>query len=169
MIRIENLLSGPRPETNAPTDTLSLPFDRRGKSRQLVQLESGETAQLLLPHGTRLKEGDLLVGSNGAVITVKAAAQRVLLVTADSEIHLARIAYHLGNRHTPVQIEERALVLEEDPVLEEMIVRLGGQVEKRDRPFEPEPGAYGGGHRHETDDDSEREIAQRVYHLHHHE
>jgi urease accessory protein len=168
MIRIENLLSGPRVEVSAPTDTLLLPFDRREKSRQSVQLESGETAQLLLPHGTRLKEGDLLAGSNGGVIIVKAAAQRVLVVTAGSGIQLTRIAYHLGNRHTPVQIEEGVLVLEEDPVLEEMIVRLGGQVEKRDRPFEPEPGAYGGGHRHGTDDESEREIAQRVYHLHDH-
>jgi len=169
MIRIENLFSGSPAEPHTPTDTLLLPFDRRGKSRQLVQLASGETAQLLLPHGTRLKEGDLLAGSNGEVIVVKAAAQRVLVVSADSEIQLTRIAYHLGNRHTPVQIEERVLVLEEDPVLEEMIVRLGGQVEKRDRPFEPEPGAYGGSHRHGTDDDSEREIAQRVYDFHDHE
>jgi urease accessory protein len=168
MIRIEILFSGSHAEACTPTDTLLLPFDRRGKSRQLVQLASGETAQLLLPHGTRLKEGDLLSGSNGEVIVVKAAAQRVLVVTADSEIQLTRIAYHLGNRHTPVQIEERVLVLEEDPVLAEMIVGLGGHVEKRDRPFEPEPGAYGGGHRHGTDDDSEREIAQRVYHLHDH-
>ncbi|MBV8968098.1 MAG: urease accessory protein UreE [Verrucomicrobia bacterium] len=168
MIRIENLHSCSQAETHPPTDTLLLPFDGRGKSRQLVELASGEVAQLLLPHGTRLKEGDLLAGSNGELIVVKAAAQRVLIVSADSEIQLTRIAYHLGNRHTPVQIEERLLVLEEDPVLEEMIARLGGQVEKRERPFEPEPGAYGGGHRHGTDDDSEREIAQRVFHLHDH-
>jgi urease accessory protein len=78
----------------------------------------------------------------------------VMRVTADTPVRLMRAAYHLGNRHVPLQIGEGWLRLEQDHVLMEMLLGLGGiRVENENAPFEPEAGAYGGGHRHHHDDD----------------
>ncbi len=80
-----------------------------------------------------------------------------------------RAAYHLGNRHTPVQVVADALQLEADPVLEDMLVRLGVTVTHVQAPFEPEAGAYGGGHRHGHDATFEEDYAaaQALYREHH--
>ncbi len=165
MVRIEKILTettGTLPP--AKMEMLRLPFDLRQKSRQQAQFDSGETVQLFLPHGTRLKDGDLLETTDGRVAVVKATPERVLVVTADSTIGLARLAYHLGNRHTPVELGEGYLRLEYDSVLEEMLRGLGGKVEERSEPFEPEQGAYGGGHQHDIDEKGKRERAQEVFH-----
>ncbi len=166
MIRIEKVLAEGRTPPAVNMETLRLPFGLRQKSRQQAQFDSGEAVQLFLPHGTRLKDGDLLEITDGRVAIVKATPERVLVVTADTATGLARLAYHLGNRHTPVELGEGYLRLEYDSVLEEMLRRLGGKVEERLEPFEPEPGAYGGGHRHDIDEQGERELAQHVFHDH---
>ena len=82
---------------------------------------------------------------------------------------LTRAAYHLGNRHTPVEVGADELKLEADPVLEDMLKRLGAQVEHATLPFQPEAGAYGGGHRHGHDETfaEDYELAQRVFEDHH--
>lgn len=133
-------------------DRLILPFDLRQKSRLRVRLESGAEAGLFLPRGTILRGGDLLRASDGRIVQVVAADEPVMRVTAESAIQLMRAAYHLGNRHVPLQIGEGWLRLEQDHVLLEMLVGLGVQVENQNAPFEPEAGAYGGGHRHHHDD-----------------
>ncbi|GAB7563190.1 urease accessory protein UreE [Methylobacillus methanolivorans] len=135
-------------------DQLVLPFDRRQKSRLRVTLASGTEAALLLERGTVLRGGDVLQAEDGRVVQVVAADEPVLRVTASTPRELARAAYHLGNRHVPLEVGEGWLRLEQDHVLQEMLLGLGVQVEGQMAPFEPEAGAYGGGHRHHHDDDA---------------
>ncbi|MEK6297444.1 MAG: urease accessory protein UreE, partial [Paraburkholderia tropica] len=92
-----------------------------------------------------------------------------LRVRAHNRLTLTRAAYHLGNRHTPVEVGVDELKLEADPVLEDMLKRLGAQVERAELPFQPESGAYGGGHRHGHDATFAEDyaLAQRVYDEHH--
>jgi urease accessory protein len=133
-------------------DRLILPFDRRQKSRLRVRLESGEEAGLFLKRGTILRGGDSLCASDARIVRVVAAEEPVMRVTADTPVQLMRAAYHLGNRHVPLQIGAGWLRLEQDHVLKEMLLGLGVSVENENAPFEPEAGAYGGGHRHHHDD-----------------
>ncbi len=135
-------------------DQLVLPFDRRQKSRLRVELASGTEAALFLERGTVLRGGDLLQADDGRVVQVIAANEPVILITASTPRELARAAYHLGNRHVPLEVGEGWLRLEQDHVLQEMLLGLGVQVEGQMAPFEPEAGAYGGGHRHHHDDDA---------------
>jgi len=126
---------------------LKLPFDSRQKSRLRTKLVSGEEVALLLPRGEILRGGDLVTASDGRVIEVVAEPEKLLHVEADS---LPRIAYHLGNRHVPVQVGEGFLRIAEDHVLEEMLKKLGAKVSEVEAPFEPEAGAYAGGqHQHD--------------------
>jgi len=149
--------------------TLTLPYDARCKSRFAATLDSGEEVGVALPRGTVLRDGDMLVADDGGLVRVIAAAQSVLLVRAPERLTLMRAAYHLGNRHTPVEVSIDALKLEADPVLEDMLKRLGAQVERATLPFQPEAGAYGGGHRHGHDETFAEDyaLAQRVFDEHH--
>jgi urease accessory protein len=149
--------------------TLTLPYDARCKSRFAATLDTGEEVGIVLPRGTVLRDGDMLVAEDGGLVRVIAAAQSVLLVRAPDRLTLTRAAYHLGNRHTPVEVGADELKLEADPVLEDMLKRLGAQVERAALPFQPEAGAYGGGHRHGHDDTfaEDYELAQRVFEDHH--
>ncbi|MGR9577331.1 urease accessory protein UreE [Pandoraea sputorum] len=148
---------------------LVLPFDARSKSRLRATLETGEEVALFLPRGTVLRGGDVLVADDGKFIRVEAAAQTVLLVSAPTALALTRAAYHLGNRHTPVEVGDGYLKLEYDPVLRDMLLRLDVDVAEALMPFEPEAGAYGGGHKHGHDATyaEDFELAQRVFHEHH--
>jgi urease accessory protein len=134
----------------AVKDRLVLPFDQRQKSRMPVRLASGEAAALALPRGTVLRGGDLVVASDGRVIEVVACPEPLLHATCDSPEALARAAYHLGNRHVPVQVGDGWLRLASDHVLEEMLRGLGATVQTVEAPFEPEAGAYGAHHRHDN-------------------
>jgi len=123
---------------------LVLPFADRSKSRLRAVLDNGTDAALFLPRGTVLRGGDLLVAEDGSFIEVQAAAESVLEVRAQDPHALMRAAYHLGNRHTPVEIGHDYLRLEYDAVLADMLRRLGVQAGRAELPFEPEAGAYGG-------------------------
>ncbi len=132
---------------------LKLPFDSRQKSRLRTQLASGEDVALMLPRGEILRGGDLVVASDGRVIEVIAQTERVLHITCSTPQNLTRAAYHLGNRHVPVQVGEAYLRIAADHVLEEMLKGLGAAIEAMDDAFEAEAGAYGGGgHRHNDDE-----------------
>jgi urease accessory protein len=127
---------------------LRLPFDRRQKSRQRAALASGEEVAIELPRGQVMRGGDWLVASDGRVIEVVAEAERVLHVECESPEALARAAYHLGNRHVPVQVGEGWLRIADDHVLARMLDQLGATMRVLEAPFEPEAGAYGAGHHH---------------------
>ncbi|NSX05900.1 urease accessory protein UreE [Cupriavidus gilardii] len=148
---------------------LVLPFADRSKSRLRAVLDNGEEAAIFLPRGTVLRGGDLLVTAEGVFVEVQAAAESVLQARADDPHALMRAAYHLGNRHTPIEIGRDYLRLEYDPVLADMLVRLGVNSERAQLPFEPEAGAYGGGHKHghDTTFAEDYAAAQAVFHQHH--
>lgn len=155
MLRIEKTLDDGR--TLAPAllrraVTLTLPYDQRCRSRLAATLDDGREAALFLPRGTVMRDGTILVADNGSLVRVVAAAQPVMRVVASDTLSLLRAAYHLGNRHTPVHITRDWLQIEPDPVLRDMLRRLGVDVQELDAPFEPEAGAYGGGHRHGHDE-----------------
>ena len=153
---------------------LALPFDSRQKSRLLTRLVSGEEVGLKLPRGEILRGGDLVTASDGRVIEIVALPEKLLHIESDS---LARAAYHLGNRHVPVQVGETFLRIAEDHVLEEMLLKLGAKVSHVEAPFEPEAGAYAGGH-HQHDEmghggkihdhhDHDHEHCDHDHHHHH--
>lgn len=128
---------------------LVLPFEKRQKSRFKAKLASGEEVGVMLPRGEILRGGDLVTTSDGRVIEVVAQPENVLHVECATSIALAKIAYHLGNRHVPVEVGDGYLRLGDDHVLERMLEGLGANVSRTTAPFEPEAGAYGGaGHEH---------------------
>jgi urease accessory protein len=148
---------------------LTLAFDDRRKSRLAATLDNGEEVALLLPRGTVLRDGDVLVADDGGLVRVVAAPEAVLVVRAKDALTLTRAAYHLGNRHTPVEVGTDYLKLEYDPVLADMLKRIGASVDQVSMPFQPESGAYGGGHKHGHDETFAEDyaIAQQVFGEHH--
>lgn len=127
---------------------LVLPFHLREKSRLRAMLTNGEEVALLRPRGTVLRGGDLLGGIDGRVVRVVAEPERVYRVRHPEAVGLLRCAFHLGNRHTQLEVGDGWLRIGADPVLGEMLAGLGAQVSAELAPFEPETGAYGGGHQH---------------------
>ncbi len=128
-------------------DQLVLPFELRQKSRLRVTLQSGEEAGLFLQRGQILRDGDLLLAENGKVVQIVSALETVIDVMADTPRALTCAAYHLGNRHVPLQVGDGWLRLEQDSVLKDMLIGLGVSVFEKEATFEPESGAYDA-HRH---------------------
>jgi len=124
---------------------LCLSYERRQRTRQRVCLSSGEHALLMLPRGQPLRAGEHLLAGDGRVFEVIAQAERLLQVACGDAATLARVAWHLGNRHVPVEIRPGVLRLAPDHVLAAMLSGLGLAVEEIDAPFQPEPGAYAQG------------------------
>jgi urease accessory protein len=130
---------------------LELPFEARQKSRFKTKLASGEEVGVMLPRGEILRGGDLVTASDGRVIEVASQPEKLFHIECGKPVDLAKIAYHLGNRHVPVEVGEGYLRIAEDHVLERMVEGLGAKVTHVTAPFEPEAGAYGGvGHEHGT-------------------
>jgi urease accessory protein len=125
---------------------LVLPFALRQKSRLRAFLDSGEEVALILPRGTVVRGGDYLSGEERRVVQVVAATEEVCRIDGENHHVLARCAYHLGNRHVPLQIGDGWLRIERDPLLKEMLVGLGARVRDEKASFEPEGGAYGSPH-----------------------
>jgi urease accessory protein len=144
---------------------LKLPFEMRNKSRFAQKLSNGREAHFFLPRGTVLAGDDILIADDGSMIRIAAADQEVVTIASSNAYQLMRAAYHLGNRHIPVQVGEGFLRIEPDSVLEGMISQLGLECKREFTAFEPETGAYGGGHRHSHAEtfDSDYTLAQKVY------
>jgi len=123
--------------------SLTLPLDRRMKGRQRVTLDDHTEAGLFLERGGVLRDGDRIATGEGYVVRVKAAPEPLSTVSCDDPRLLARACYRLGNRHVPLQIEQGRLRYRHDPVLDDMLGRLGMEPVREEAPFEPEPGAYG--------------------------
>src|SRR5215471_7452702 len=120
----------------AALDTVTLAYDDRHRRRIRLIAGSGERYLLDLPRAHHLVDGDGLELEGGGYIRVRAAAEPVFEITAREPADLLRIAWHLGNRHLPVQIAE-------------MVTGLGGRIAELEAPFDPEGGAYfAGGHQH---------------------
>lgn len=142
-----------------PTDSVALAYDERKRSRLKVTLGSGREAGIFLERGDHLHGGDRLLAEDGSTaVEILAAPEKLIEAKADTPLLFARAAYHLGNRHVPVQIVPSAsggvLRFQTDHVLAEMVKGLGCTVAEIEAPFQPESGAYGahGGHHHHGDD-----------------
>ena len=154
------------------TDSVALAYDERKRSRLKVTLASGREAGIFLERGDHLHDGDRLRAEDGsAVIEVRAAPEKLIEALADSPLLFARAAYHLGNRHVPVQIvpteQGGKLRFQTDHVLADMVKGLGCAVAETEAPFQPESGAYGSQgshghhhHGHDHDDHAEDEHAR---------
>jgi urease accessory protein len=151
--------------------SVTLDWDTRQKSRFDAQDSQGRTLGIFLPRGSAVRGGDVLVAEDGSLIRVVATPQPVMVVRACAEhgspFDLLRAAYHLGNRHVPLELRPDRLQLEPDHVLAAMLRRMHLIVTDEQAPFEPESGAYGEtGHAHGHDHDHDHEHG---HHHHHHD
>ncbi len=134
-------------------DRVLVDYDRRHRRRIVLSAESGRDVLVDLPQAVRLRDGDGLATEQG-VVRVCAQAEALLEIHAHDEGELARIAWHLGNRHLPMQLVGNRIRIRADHVIEAMVEGLGGHVDAIEAPFDPEAGAYaGGGHGHHHHDD----------------
>jgi urease accessory protein len=130
-------------QRNAPLQDLRvvLSYDERILRRKRLVTESGADFMVDLGEVTSLDQGDAFVLDDGRMVSVLAAEEPVVMIRGN----LARLAWHIGNRHTPCQIAGDHLVIRRDPVLENMLAVLGAEVTLAVAPFTPEGGAYGHG------------------------
>jgi urease accessory protein len=138
---------------NCPADrsalALALTAEERTRSHHYFETETGQGLYLRLPRGTVLRHGDVLQSDDGqTLLQIVAQPEPVMTVTATTAIALLRAAYHLGNRHVPLEVTETYLRLSPDPVLKTMLEQMGLQVTAAQLPFAPEAGAYGQAHSH---------------------
>jgi urease accessory protein len=129
-------------------DRVVLDAIERHRRRIVLTAEGGTKFLLDLPHATALRDGDGLVLENGSIVRVAGKREALVEIAAENPQQLARLAWHIGNRHTDIEIVGERLRIRRDGVLEEMLRGLGAQLSVIEAPFEPEPGAYGHGHRH---------------------
>ena len=125
----------------AEIDRVLIEYDLRHRRRFLLRTEGARDLLLDLPRAVQLRQDDGLVLEDGRVVRVCARPEPVLRFLADPHL-LLRLAWHLGNRHLPVQVEPDALVIRADHVIGAMAEGLGATVITCDAPFDPEPGAY---------------------------
>ncbi|MEM7057059.1 MAG: urease accessory protein UreE [Pseudomonadota bacterium] len=131
-----------------PIDRVSMSYQDRYLRRRTVDGVDGEAILIDLPSACSLNDGDRLVLEDGRHIEVTAAVEDLLEVRAADPAVLARLAWHIGNRHTPCQVEAGRLLIQRDHVLEDMLGKLGAQTAHVTEPFRPEGGAYGHGRTH---------------------
>ena len=130
--------------------TVTLAYLERHRRRLRLVTDQGEAILLDLAKARLLGEGDGLLLEDGGIVEVRAALEELLEIRAGTA-GLPRLAYHLGNRHLPIQLLEGALLIRRDHVIAEMVRGLGGEIAEVMRPFTPEAGAYAGGHHHHHD------------------
>jgi len=123
-------------------DCVLLDSDERQRRRSVLTGENGMKVLLDLPRSTRLHDGDGLVLEDGTIVSVAGRPEPLIEITAPDPHRLARLAWHLGNRHADVQIVGDKLRIRRDHVLEEMLRGLGAELAPVEAPFDPEGGAY---------------------------
>ncbi|MBS8225854.1 urease accessory protein UreE [Vannielia litorea] len=133
-------------------DRVRLNYDGRFLRRKVLETEGGARVLVDLARTTSLDAGDALVLSGGGLVAVEAAAEPLLEVRGRApDASLVRLAWHIGNRHTPCQVEPDRLLIQRDHVMADMLARLGATVAEVEAPFTPEGGAYGEGRTHGHD------------------
>lgn len=145
-----------RPQSSWPAesaaDSLTLDYDNRHRRRLKLMTDGGADVLLDLPKAVAMAHGDGLRLADGRWLAVLAAPEALVEIRAADATQLAKIAWHVGNRHFPAQLLDGAIRIRPDHVIEAMIAGLGGMLTRLDAPFQPEGGAYGGqaqtGHSH---------------------
>ncbi len=133
-------------------DRVLIDFDRRHRRRIVLTTETGAELLVDLPQAVRLREGDGLRLDGGGIVRVQARPEPLLDIHAHDAAGLVRIAWHLGNRHLPVQLLGSHIRIRADHVIAEMVRGLGGHVDALTAAFDPEAGAYAPGTPHHHDD-----------------
>jgi len=128
---------------DAAQDSVTLDFDDRFRRRKVMTTDSGAKFLLDLPEAQVLRDGDALPLSDGTLVLIRAAPEPLLEVKADSAGHLMRLAWHLGNRHLPAELQADKILIRFDHVIERMLIGLGASLARVQAPFNPEGGAYG--------------------------
>ena len=183
MLQVSKLVSqgqGLAPVLVRRAATVTLDWDVRQKSRFDAETSDGRRVGVFLPRGTVVRGGDVLVTQDGSLLRVVAAPQAVLRITACTDHHhghahdpafdLMRAAYHLGNRHVPIELKPDHLKIEPDHVLADMLRAMHLTVSEVQAPFEPEGGAYGdhgaGGSGHHHDHAHGHDHGSHEHHRH---
>jgi len=151
MMRAVAVLPAATWNPSAAVDTVLLDHDHRHRRRIALHTQSGAELLLDLPQAARLRDGDGLALEGGGVVVVRATPEPLIEIDAHSAAALMRIAWHLGNRHVPVQVLDRKLHIRDDHVLADLVKQLGGHVAEIDAAFDPEAGAYAESHHHRDD------------------
>jgi urease accessory protein len=149
----ESVLPAGTWEAARAVDRVLIDHDHRYRRRIMLRTERGHDVLLDLPQAVRLHDGDGLLLDTGGVVLVAARPEALAEIHAHAADDLVRIAWHLGNRHLPVQLLAGRLRIRADHVIEAMVEGLGGHVERIEAPFDPEAGAYAGDHHHHDDAD----------------
>ncbi|KAA5602396.1 urease accessory protein UreE [Blastochloris sulfoviridis] len=174
MLRAATVIRHDQRAGRACADTVTLDREARFRRRIAMTSDGGVAFLLDLDAATYLAQGDALQLDDGRLIEVRAAAEELMEIAAPDARTLARIAWHIGNRHTPAEITGDAVYIQPDHVLAEMAAGLGYSVRRVTRPFEPEGGAYGSkgalvsGHHHGTDQDHRHDHGHDHGHDHAH-
>ena len=143
--------------------TVTLSREDRYRRRTVLTTDCGASILLDLAQATYMPDGSGLETESGVIVLIRAAMEPLLEIKAGDAVALSRIAWHIGNRHTPAEISDGAIFIQADHVLADMVRGLGGQVTRVTRTFEPEGGAYGGhvslqhGHHHHAHHDHAHE------------
>ncbi len=129
-----------------PVDRVVLDYDDRFRRRVALNSEAGKQILLSLADAERLEDGDALVLDTGDFVEVKAAAEALIDISCADGEALLKMSWHLGNRHLPAEIRESSIRIRFDKVILDMVKGLGAETRLLDAPFNPEGGAYEGGH-----------------------
>ena len=146
---------------------ITLDYEGRFLRRKRLVTDEGEAFLVELPETVSLSATDGFILDDRRIIAIRPKPEPLLKITHN---HLPRIAWHIGNRHTPCQIEQHYLLIQQDHVIENMLELLGATIEKLEAPFTPEGGAYGHGrtHSHEHGDTKESVHSHAPEHSHTH-
>lgn len=142
MLRATSVVRKPAVRQDRVVDTLTLDHDDRNRRRLALKADGGLGILLDLDKATSLGDGDAVKLEDGRLVLVKAAPQSLLEIRAENPLRLMRVAWHIGNRHTPAEITADAIYIENDHVLAEMVRGQGCAMSAVTRPFQPERGAY---------------------------
>jgi urease accessory protein len=151
-------------------DSVVLDYDDRHRRRMAMTSTQGLSFLLDLPAAIFLRHGDALALEDGRLVEVLAAPEPLLEIRCHDPLHLARIAWHLGNRHLPTQLFPKYLRIRRDHVIADMAAKLGARVIEIEAPFDPEGGAYQTPvHAHRHDDGDHAHGHHHHDHTHNHD
>ena len=145
-----------------------LDFDDRFRRRKRYESAAGIPFVLDLAEAQVLRDGDGLLLDDGRVVLVRAAEEPLVEIRASNPAEMIRLAWHLGNRHLPAELQESRILIREDHVIEQMLRGLGAQIQKVRAPFNPEGGAYGEHNRSAHQHHHEHEHGDGHHHHHDH-
>ena len=153
LIRAVEVLPPGKWPAGSAVDRLVLSYDERHRRRLRYVAAGGTTFLLDLPRAALLRAGDGLRLEDGRIVSVEASPEQLVEVTAPDTAALIKLAWHIGNRHQPAQLEPQRILIREDAVIENMLHGLGATVKHVTEPFTPEAGAYdSGSHSHHHHD-----------------